>query len=174
MPEINLISAEQKRLSQTRGVVWAASVVAAAALIISSIAAAAVYSLRLVKTKQIGRQETLVAGLQQKLLELSRVEQRQALIHDRLDRSQQLIASRPELKVRLDRLVETFPAAVTLEGLKVDGSGRASEISIQSVTFAGFFDTLKILQGGGFSAVNFDGLSRDKEGIYRAKILISL
>jgi len=174
MPEINLISAEQKRLSLTRKTVWLASVAAGAVLAVSLVAAAAVYSLRLVKTRQIGQKETLVTDLQQKLTQLSKIEQRQTLIYDRLDSSQQLIASRPELKNRLDRLVETFPAGVTIESLKIDGGAGASEISIRSVAFAGFFDTLKILQGGGFSAVNFDGINRDKKGVYRVKIIITI
>ncbi len=171
--EINLISAEQKRLSQTRKAVWVASVAAGAILALSSVASAAVYSLRLVKTKQIGQKESLVTDLQQKLTQLSKIEQRQALIYDRLNSSQQLLASRPELKTRLDRLVETFPAGVTIESLKIDG-GRFSEISIQSVTFTGFSDTLKILRGGGFSAVNFAGINRDKKGVYRVKIIITI
>ncbi len=173
MPEINLISAEQKRLSRTRQAVWLASVAAGAVLAVSLVAAAAVYSLRLVKTRQIKQQEILVTGLQQKLAGLSKIEQRQALIHDRLDSSRRLLASRPELKNRLDRLVETFPSGVTIESLKI-GGGRLSEISIQSTTFAGFFDTLRILGGGGFSAVNFDGINRDEKGVYRAKIIIGL
>ncbi len=174
MPEINLISTEQKRLSQTRKTVWAASVATGAILVVSLAAAAAVYSFRLVKTRQIGQKETLVINLQQKLTQLSKIEQRQTLIHDRLDSSQKLIASRPELKNRLDRLVETFPAGVTIESLKIDGAAKASEISLQSVTFTGFFDTLRILRGGGFSAVNFDGINRDKNGVYRVKIIITL
>lgn len=172
--EINLISAEQKRLSQTRKSVWAASVAAGAVLALSLLAAAAVYSLRLVKTRQIGQKETLVTGLQQKLTGLSKIEQRQALIHNRLDSSQQLLVSRPKLKDRLDRLVETFPSGVTIESLKIDGAAKTSEISIRSTTFTGFFDTLKILGGGGFSAVNFDGINRDKQGVYRAKIIITI
>lgn len=174
MPEINLISAEQKRLSQTRKKVWLAVVAAVLGLIASLAAAAVIYSLRLVKKSQISQTENLITNFQQKITGLSQIEQRQSLIHDRLDWSQQLIASRPELKTRLDRLVETFPAAVTLENLKVDGSGRTSEISIRSATFGGFFDTLKILQGGGFSAVNFDGINRDKSGVYSVKIIITL
>lgn len=174
MPEINLISTEQKRLSQTRKAVWAAAIAAGAALVVSSISAAAVYSLRLVKTRQINQQETLVTGLQQKLTQLSKVEQRQTLIHDRLDSSQKLLASRPELKNRFGRLVETFPAGVSIENIKITGNDRSSEIMIKTPTFAGFFDTVKILRTGGFSAVNFDGTSRDKNGVYSLKITITL
>lgn len=174
MPEINLISAEQKRLSQTRNTVWLAVVAAGLGLVASLVAAAVVYSLRLVKKSEISQTENLIGNFQQKITGLSQIEQRQSLIHDRLDSSQKLLASRPQLQDRLDRLVNTFPAAVAIENLKIEGGGRASEISIRSGTFAGFFDTLKILQGGGFSAVNFDGINRDKSGMYSVKIIITL
>lgn len=171
--EINLISADQKRQSFQRRTVWMASVAAGILLILSGLAAAAVYSLRLVNTKQITKQETLVTQLQQKLVELAKVEQRQALIHDRLNSLNQMVASRPDIKQKLDKLIGTFPTGVTIESLKID-DGRVSEVSIQSATFLGFFDTLKILEGGGFSSVNFEGVSRDKKGTYQAKILIAI
>ena len=174
MSEINLISAEQKNLSQTRKIVWVAVIAAGAILIISLISAAAVYSLHLVKTRQIGQQELLVTNLQQKLTNLGKIEQRQFLIYDRLDSSQKVLASRPELKNRLDRLVNTFPADVSIENIKITGTDKSSEIMITSSTFAGFFDTFKILRGGGFSAVNFDGINRDKNGMYQVKIIITL
>lgn len=174
MPEINLISAEQKRLSQARKAVRISSVAAGLTLVITLIAAAAVYSLDLVKNSQIGRQKMLADNFQQKIAGLSKIEQRQFLIYDRLDSSAKLLASRPELKNRLDRLVETFPPGVVLENIKIDTSDRASAIEIRSDTFAGFFDTLKILQAGGFSAVNFESINRDKGGIYQVKIIITL
>ena len=174
MPEINLISAQQKSVSQTRKAVWIAVIAAGVTLAISSIFAAAVYSLHLVKNKQIGQQEILATNIRQKLAQLGKIEQRQTLIYDRLDSSQKLIASRPELKNRLDRLLETFPAAVAIDNFKIAGGGRDWEVAISSDTFAGFSDTLKILQAGDFSAINFDGINRDKGGIYRVKIIITL
>lgn len=171
--EINLISADQKRQSLQRRTVWLASVAAGILMILSGLAAAVVYSLRLVNTRQITKQETLVTGLQQKLVDLAKVEQRQTLIHDRLAALNRLIPSRPDVKQKLDKLMATFPTGVTIESLKIDDS-RVSEVSIQSAAFSGFSDTLKILEGGGFSSVSFEGLSRDKKGIYRAKILITI
>lgn len=174
MPEINLISVEQKHLSQTRKTVWVAVVAAGATLVISSISAAAIYSLRLVKTRQISQQEQLVTNFQQKLTNLGKIEQRQFLIYDRLDASQKLLASRPEIKNRLDRLVNTFPADVSIENIKIGGGDRDSEVAIKASTFAGFFDTFKILRGGGFSTVNFAGINRDRKGVYQFKIIITL
>lgn len=174
MPEINLISAEQKRLSQTRNTVWLAVVIAGLGLVASLLAAAVVYSLRLVKKSEISQTENLIGNFQQEITGLSQIEQRQSLIHDRLDSSQKLLASRPQLQDRFDRLVNTFPAGVSIENLKIAGNDHSSEIAIESTTFAGFFDTLKILQAGGFSAVNFAGISRDKDGTYSVKMIITL
>lgn len=174
MPEINLISAEQKRLSQARKVVWLAVIIASAALIVSLVVSAGLYSLSLVNTKHILKQENLISSLQQELTQMEKIEQRQVLIYDRLDSSENLLAARPALAVRLDRLVNTFPDNVSVETIKIDGNDRSSQVSLSAATFAGFFDTIKILKGGGFSAVDFDRIDRDKSGTYRFKIIITL
>lgn len=174
MPEINLISAQQKQFSQAQKKVWTAVVIAGLILAASSVSAAIIYSLRWVKKAEISQTENLITDLQQKITGLSKIEQRQFLIYDRLDSSQKLLASRPELKKRLDRLVDTFPSDVSIKSIKIAGNDESSEITIQTPTFAGFFDTFKILRGGGFSSVNSEGISRDKGGIYNFKIIITL
>lgn len=174
MSEINLISAEQKRLSLTHNTVWIASIAGGLTLLISLTAALAAYSLNLVNKKRIEQQENLITNFQQKIAGLSKVEQRQFFIYNRLDSSAKLFASRSELKNRINRLVEIFPPDIVLENVKIDSKDKSSEIDVRSDTFAGFSNMFKIFKQSGFSEIEFDGINRDKDGIYRVKIIITL
>lgn len=174
MPEINLISAEQKRLSRTRRTVWTLTVVAVFAVVVSLTVAAVIYSLHLVKKTEIFRAEASVAGLEQQLTQLSKIEQRQALIYDRLFLSQKIIASRPQIADRLNRLINTFPRQVNVDGIKIAENEKSSEVMIQSASFLGFYDSFRILQAGGFSSVALGGINRDKQGVYKVKLIITL
>lgn len=174
MSEINLISADQKRLFQIKKTVWIVSIIAGVTLAVSSVLAVSIYSLHLIEKKQISQQEGIIANLQQQIIDLSKIEQRQALIYDRVNSSQKLLGSRPELKKRLDSLVETFPEGTVIESIKIDTSAKASEVAIKTDSFIAFFNTLKIIKGGGFYSVNLDSINRDKYGTYIVKMIITL
>lgn len=174
MPEINLISAEQKRLSLRYKAVWIALFAAGFILVIALISAVYIYSLILIQKRQINREEIRIADFKHKIADLSKIEQRQFIIYDRLDSSVKLLNSGSALQDRFDSLVGIFPADIVIENIKMNRGDESSEIGIRSDTFAGFFNIFKVLKQGGFSEVELADINRDKSGIYRVKIIIKI
>lgn len=172
--EINLISQKQKQIAGSRRLVWLGVVISVGLMVLSGLLTAAVFGFGLVVRRQIERTEKQIQTLQQSLVELAQTEQRQILIDDRLKTASRLLSERPDTADRLKKLTAGFGEQVAVDQIKVIAGERKAELTISSLSFGGFGESLKILQGGGFAEVEITGLNRDQSGVFKLGLLIEL
>jgi hypothetical protein len=174
MSEINLISAEQRQMVQSRNIVWGLTVIVGILAMISLTAAAAIYAAYAVGRKQVSQKEALVQSLQNQLTEFSIPEQRQFLIYDRLKTAKEFLSSRPQTGEKLDKLMRVFSVGASVKNIVINKNSEPAEITLTIETYADFSETMKILEEGNFTKVNLLNISRSENGIYQMDLRIIL
>lgn len=172
--EINLISKQQRQIAGSRRLVWLGVAVGGGLFLLSALSAAAIYGFRLVMRREIEEARKQIQTLQQRLVESAQTEQRQILVDDRLTTASRILAERPDTAERLEKLATGFGEQAAVEQIKVTAPDRRAELTLSSLSFDGFAQILKILQGGGFSGVEIIGLNRDSSGVFKLGLAIEL